>query len=200
MSDTDMSGVEVNTAEAPPTHWRRLIYLAPALIFAIVAGYFLWGLDPDRDPSAIPSAMIDQPAPAFDLPAIEGMDGPGLKTADLKDGRVSLVNFFASWCVPCLAEHPLLMELSKYGDVRVFGVNYKNKPEKARPWLERLGNPYERIGADRGGRVAINWGVYGVPETFIVDGTGRIRYRHLGPMTPTALKETVLPIIAELRQ
>jgi len=188
----------MSTALDKPAAIRRLIYLAPVLIFAVVAGYFLWGLNPSRDPSAIPSVMIDQPVPDFVLPPIQGMDGPGLSAADLKTGEVSLVNFFASWCVPCRAEHPLLMDLAKRKGIRLFGINYKNKPEEARQWLTMLGDPYLSIGADVEGRVAIDWGVYGLPETFIIDCAGRIRYRQLGPMFPAAIEETILPMIEEL--
>lgn len=178
---------------------RRLLYLVPVLVFALIAGYFLWGLDPDRDPRALPSVLIDQPIPEFTLPPIDGMAGPGLTSESLRGGDVTLVNVFASWCVPCRIEHPLLMELAERDDLRVVGINYKNKADDARPWLADLGNPYERIGADVSGRVGIDWGVYGVPETFVVDGAGRIRYRHVGPLDRRALEETILPLVAELR-
>lgn len=178
---------------------RRLIYLAPVLIFIVVAGYFLWGLGPDRNPSALPSALIDKPAPDFNAPALAGMAVPGLAAADLGTGQVSLVNFFASWCIPCRAEHPLLMDLAESGEVAIFGLNYKNKPAEARAWLEELGNPYGRIGTDESGRIGIDWGVSGVPETFILDGGGRIRYRHWGPIDRDALEKTILPLIADLR-
>ncbi|MFQ5776001.1 MAG: DsbE family thiol:disulfide interchange protein [Kiloniellaceae bacterium] len=176
---------------------RRLVYLLPALIFAVVAAYFLWGLDPKRDPRLVPSVMIDKPVPEFDLPPIEGTDGPGLSSADLRTGEVTLVNVFASWCIPCRVEHPLLMELKRQG-VRLAGINYKNKPQEARAWLAELGNPYARIGADVSGRVGIDWGVYGVPETFVVDGSGRIRYKHTGPIDRTALDGTIRPLLKEL--
>jgi cytochrome c biogenesis protein CcmG/thiol:disulfide interchange protein DsbE len=177
---------------------RRLIYLVPAVIFGVIAGYFLWGLDPERDPRFIPSVMIDQPVPEFALAAIEGMDGPGLKTADLTDGQVTLVNFFASWCVPCRIEHPFLIELVKRDGVRLVGINYKNKAEEARAWLAQLGNPYAQIGADVSGRVGIEWGVYGLPETFIVDKQGRIRYRRVGPIDAYTLEREIRPLLREL--
>ena len=177
---------------------RRLIFLAPALLFAVLAGYFLWGLQPGRNPQVLPSALIDKPVPAFDAGPIQGLDVPGLAAGDLKSGRVSLVNFFASWCIPCQAEHPLLMDLAAEGEVAILGMNYKNRPEDARPWLARLGNPYERIGADESGRIGIDWGVSGVPETFVIDGEGRIRYRHWGPIDQRALDEVILPLVREL--
>jgi cytochrome c biogenesis protein CcmG/thiol:disulfide interchange protein DsbE len=177
---------------------RRLLYLVPAIIFGVVAGYFLWGLDPGRDPRAIPSVMIDKPVPEFDLEPIAGMEGPGLAAADLRNGKVALVNFFASWCLPCRAEHPFLIELVTRDNVRLVGINYKNEPERARAWLAELGNPYAQIGADTTGRVGIEWGVYGLPETFVVDKGGRIRYRHVGPLDARALKQTIRPLLREL--
>jgi len=177
---------------------RRLAYLTPVAVFGILAAYFLWGLNPERDPRAIPSVMIDQPVPEFDLPPVIGLDAPGFAATDLRTGEVTLVNFFASWCVPCRLEHPLLVELARQHNVRLFGINYKNDAKEARDWLTQLGNPYARIGADSNGRVGIDWGVYGLPETFIVDGAGRIRYRQLGPLDRQAMEQTILPLIREL--
>ena len=128
------------------------------------------------------------------------MDGPGLATADLKAGQVVLVNFFASWCVPCRAEHPVLMALKKRGIVPIYGINYKNKADEARGWLNELGDPYTRLGADENGRVGIDWGITGVPETFVVDGGGRIRYRQWGPIDGKALEEKILPVIRKLQK
>lgn len=179
---------------------RRLLFILPLAIFLIAGAFFLWGLDPERDPSAIPSALIDRPAPEFALSPIEGTEGPGLSTADLAGEGVTLVNFFASWCLPCRAEHPLLVRLSQEDGVRIVGINYKDKPEEARKWLEELGDPYARIGADQDGRAAIEWGVTGVPETFIVDAQGRIRYRHIGPIHPNQLENEVQPRLQALRQ
>jgi cytochrome c biogenesis protein CcmG/thiol:disulfide interchange protein DsbE len=177
---------------------RRLLFLLPALIFAVIAGYFLWGLAPDRDPSAVPSVMVDRPTPTFDLPAVPGLGVPGLSTADLAAGEVVMVNFFASWCVPCRAEHPYLTALAERSGVPLYGINHRDKPEDAVAWLAELGNPYRRVGADAG-RGAVEWGVTGVPETFIVDGAGRIRYHHRGPLVPAVIEREVEPLLRALR-
>jgi cytochrome c biogenesis protein CcmG/thiol:disulfide interchange protein DsbE len=174
--------------------WRRILYLLPVLIFIGVGIGLAVGLT--RDPSTLPSALIDRPVPTFELPAIEGMPGEGLSSADLR-GEVSLVNVFASWCVPCRAEHPLLMGLAERGVV-INGIDYKDPAEQAAGWLEDLGNPFARIGADRDGRVAIDFGVYGVPETFVIDREGRIRHRHVGPLQARDLEETLLPLLERL--
>ena len=171
---------------------RRLLYLIPVIVFAAVGIGLAVGLT--RDPGTLPSALLDRPVPAFELPALEG--GDGLSSADLK-GRVSLVNVFASWCVPCRVEHPVLMRLAEEG-VPIFGINYTDPADRAQAWLGELGNPFEKIGADRNGRVGIEWGVYGVPETFVVDAEGRIRHRHVGPIQARDLERTLLPILAEL--
>ena len=139
---------------------RRLIYVLPVLVFVALAAVFMTGLE--LDPRAVPSGRIDKPVPAFDLPPIEGRD-EGLSAADLADGRPVLVNFFASWCVPCLAEHPQLMKMAREEGVRIVGVNYKDRPEDARRWLDRHGDPYAQIGADLDGRTGIEFGISGVP-------------------------------------
>jgi cytochrome c biogenesis protein CcmG/thiol:disulfide interchange protein DsbE len=171
---------------------RRLLYLIPVVVFAAVGIGLAVGLT--RDPGTLPSALVDRPVPQFELPALEGADG--LSDADLK-GRVSLVNVFASWCVPCRVEHPVLMRLAEQG-VPIFGINYKDPPDQAKAWLAELGDPFAKIGADRNGRVGIEWGVYGVPETFVIDAEGRIRHRHVGPIQARDLEQTLLPILAEL--
>lgn len=170
----------------------RWLFFVPLALFAVVAGYFAFGLT--RDPSTLPSALIDKPAPDFALPPLLP-DKPGLASADLK-GAPALVNVWASWCVPCRAEHPVLMGLGR--EVPVFGINYKDKPEDARRFLTELGDPYRRIGADPSGRVAIDWGVYGVPETYLVDAGGRVRYRHVGPLTEKVVAETIRPMIRSM--
>jgi cytochrome c biogenesis protein CcmG/thiol:disulfide interchange protein DsbE len=171
---------------------RRLLYLIPVVVFAAVGIGLAVGLT--RDPGTLPSALVDRPVPQFELPALEGADS--LSDADLR-GRVSLVNVFASWCVPCRVEHPVLMRLAEQG-VPIFGINYKDPPDQAKAWLAELGDPFAKIGADRNGRVGIEWGVYGVPETFVIDAEGRIRHRHVGPIQARDLEQTLLPILAEL--
>ena len=141
---------------------KRLRYTVPAVIFGAIALIFAVGLQ--RDPSVIPSTLIDQQAPPIDLPPLL-QDQPGISNTDLSGG-LTLVNIFASWCGPCRVEHPLLMQLANQGDFRIYGINYKDRAEDALNWLRDLGDPYQRIGVDRSGRAGIDWGVYGVPETF----------------------------------
>ena len=174
----------------------RLRFILPLVLFSGIAVALAVGLS--LDPRKLPSTMIDKPSPEFDLPPVEGRPR-GLASADLI-GEVRLVNFFASWCVACRAEHPLLNHLTEEGIVAVYGINYKDKPEDARAWLDRLGDPYVRSGADIPGRTGIDWGVYGLPETFIVDANGRIVYKHVGAIYPEDLENTILPIVESLRQ
>jgi cytochrome c biogenesis protein CcmG, thiol:disulfide interchange protein DsbE len=181
----------------------RPLTLVPVAVFAVLATVFavyLWQVGPGgKDISQIPSAMIDKPAPQFDLPAIkdlpETLNVPGFKTADLK-GRVSLVNVWASWCPPCRIEHPILMTLAERG-VTIYGINYKDKPEDAIRFLSKLGNPFKQIGVDTSGRAAIDWGVYGYPETFVVDASGHVRYRHVGQIYPHQLDSLILPLLKQ---
>jgi cytochrome c biogenesis protein CcmG/thiol:disulfide interchange protein DsbE len=175
---------------------RRLIYAAPALAFVGMAALFAsrFGVDP----SSIPSNLIGQAVPAFSLPPVQGRT-LGLSSGDLH-GEVSLVNVFASWCVACREEHPLLLRLKNDGSVPIHGLNYKDQPDDAARWLNTMGDPYTRTGDDRDGRVAIDWGVYGVPETFVVRADGIIAYKHIGPLTPEALDRTILPFVARLRE
>ena len=179
---------------------RRLLFLVPALLFAGFVAYLAYALRPERDPSVVPSALIDKPAPAFDLPPLYD-DLPGLARGDLASdelgGKPVLVNFFASWCVPCRAEHPLLMRLKEEG-VALYGIAYKDKPEDAKAFLAELGNPFSRVAMDSSGRTGIDFGVYGVPETYVIDGAGRIRFRQVGPLYPYVLDEQLMPLLAEL--
>ncbi len=173
----------------------RLRYALPVGVFAVLAVALAVGLT--LKPGDIPSVLIDQPVPLFDLPPVEGRER-GLSSADLK-GEVRLVNFFASWCIPCRAEHPLLNRLTAEDVVPVYGINYKDKPADVRAWLDRLGDPYARSGADLDGRVGIEWGVYGLPETFVVDRDGRIVYKHIGQIRREDLEGKILPIVERLR-
>lgn len=163
---------------------QRRLWLAalPVVAFAALALLFWKGLS--GDPSQIPSALIGRPVPEVSLPAIPEIGVPAFDTASLKAGRITIVNIWASWCGPCRLEHPLLMELGKRSDIRLVGINYKDDPENARRFLGTLGQPYAAIVADENGRAAVDWGVYGVPESFIVDGSGIIRYKWIGPLTP----------------
>ena len=174
----------------------RVPFLVPVAVFAGIAVAFAVGLT--LRPNEIPSALIGEPVPDFELPPVKGRS-LGLSSADLR-GEVSLVNVFASWCVECRVEHPFLMKLATDGVVPVHGLNYKDRPDDASRWLDQLGDPYTRTGADVNGRVGIEWGVYGVPETFVVDRSGRIRYKHIGALNPEVLEREVLPLVERLRQ
>jgi len=178
------------TRDGAATPRLRLLFLAPVLVFAALALLFLLRLY-SGDPSRVPSVLIGRPVPAFTLEPLPGLTQagqpvPGLSDADLK-GRVTVVNVWASWCVPCRQEHPALLDLAKEPAVRVVGINYKDNPENARRFLGSLGNPFAAIGADTSGRAAIDWGVYGVPETFLVGPDGTIRHKHIGPLLPEQL-------------
>ncbi|WP_417828514.1 DsbE family thiol:disulfide interchange protein [Thalassospira sp.] len=176
---------------------RFSIAVIPLVLFAALAGVFL--LNIDKDASVVPSVLIDKPAPEFSLPPLPGRD-TGLSRADLSKGDVSVLNVFASWCIPCRAEHPLIKRLSREANVPVYGLNYKEKsPEDGAKWLAELGDPYAAVGMDLSGRTGIDFGVYGVPETFIIDGTGQIRYKHVGPVSVEILEKVLLPKIAELK-
>lgn len=164
---------------------RLRLALIPIAAFLLLAALFWRGLS--GDPSEIPSALLGKPVPEFSLGPIEGLGVPGFDSASLKTGQVTVVNVWASWCGPCRLEHPLLTALAERRDIRLYGLNYKDEPENARRFLGTLGQPFAAIGADQTGRVAVDWGVYGVPETFIVDGAGLIRYKWIGPLTGEAL-------------
>ena len=174
---------------------RRLYYILPVAALVLLAAVFAALLVRPRDPGEVPSPFVGKPAPAFSLPAL---DGDGMVTdADLRGG-VTVFNVFASWCLPCRAEHPILMRLAREGKVRVIGLNYKDKPDAAKKWLAELGNPFARIARDEKGRAAIDYGVYGVPETFIIDAAGIIRYKHVGPIQAHDFAEKIAPVIERL--
>lgn len=174
----------------------RWLLLAPVFVVGLLIVVFAVGLR--LDPSRVPSPLIDQPAPAFSLPSLRSADQ--LVTSEQLRGQVTIVNVFASWCVPCRLEHPLWMEWAESSDVPVIGLNYKDAPRDALSWLARHGDPYAAIASDRTGDVGIDWGVYGVPETFVIDATGRIRHKHIGPLDPTSMAREFRPIVEHLQQ
>ena len=175
---------------------RRLGALLPVAVFAVIA--VALGIGLTLNPREIPSALIGQAVPEFDLPPVEGTS-LGLSSQDLR-GEVSLVNVWASWCVECRREHPLFMALAQRGTVPIYGLNYKDRPGEARAWLDELGDPYARNGADRNGRVGIEFGVYGVPETFVIDQQGRIAHKHIGAINARTLEEELLAVVSDLRR
>lgn len=177
-------------------HSPGLWSLTPLVVF--MGLLVLFGIGLTMNPREIPSPLIGKPVPVFDLPPVKGRE-LGLSSKSLQ-GEVSLVNVFASWCTACREEHPLLMDLRRRGTVPIHGLNYKDKPDDASRWLDELGDPYTRTGADINGRVGIEWGVYGVPETFVIDRHGRIAYKHIGPLTLKAMQQKILPLVSELRK
>ncbi|MCL6556583.1 MAG: DsbE family thiol:disulfide interchange protein [Burkholderiales bacterium] len=169
-------------------------FLIPLVIFAVLV-FFLWqGLS--RNPREVPSPLVGKPAPAFTLPRLDAPDKT-FSPADMR-GKVWLLNVWASWCVSCREEHPVLVDLAKSGDVSIVGLNYKDQPADAQAWLARFGNPYQLSVMDADGRVGIDYGVYGVPETYVIDRQGIIRMKHIGPVTPEVLGTKILPLVAEL--
>jgi cytochrome c biogenesis protein CcmG, thiol:disulfide interchange protein DsbE len=186
-----------DAARAPSI--RRFGLALPLLVFAVLAGLFWYALH-GGDPSRLPSALIGKPVPQFDLPPIAGLlaDGaavPGFASADLSQGEPTVVNVFASWCAECQVEHPLLLALAKEPGIRLYGIDYKDDAASARRFLGRYGNPYARVGADASGRTAIDFGVYGVPETYVIGGDGKIAFRHVGPLTETVINNKILPLL-----
>jgi cytochrome c biogenesis protein CcmG/thiol:disulfide interchange protein DsbE len=183
-------------AEAAERPRSRLIFILPGLVFVALVVLFGVQLTSGRNPAEVPSVLINKPVPAFNLAPLEGLVAngqpvPGFSNQDFK-GRVTVVNVWASWCAPCRQEHPLLVDLARDPSIRVVGINQKDNPDNARRFLGALGNPYAAVGVDPNGRASIDWGVYGVPETFIVGPDGTIRHKHIGPLTPenfSAFKE-----------
>lgn len=186
------------TAGGPLTPGRdsHLAGYIPLLVFLVMAVFLGIGLT--MNPRDIPSPLIGKPVPEFSLPPVKG-GTLGLASADLR-GEVSIVNVFASWCVACREEHPVLMGIKQQGAVPLHGINYKDKPDDARAWLDEMGDPYTRIGADIAGKVAIDWGVYGVPETFVIDREGRIAYKQIGAVTPEILRDKIMPLVRQLQK
>ncbi|MER9684603.1 MULTISPECIES: DsbE family thiol:disulfide interchange protein [unclassified Mesorhizobium] len=180
--------------ETPASPRRRLVVLLPLLVFLGLAGLFLSQLLSGRDEAAVPSALIGLPAPQTNLPALEGSNLPGLDSKAFA-GKVTLVNVFASWCAPCREEHPVLLQLSQDKRFVMAALNYKDQAQNARRFLGDLGNPFQAIGVDEAGRTAIDWGVYGVPETFVIGKDGKIAYKHVGPLTGESARDVLLPQI-----
>ncbi len=169
---------------APPRPGRRrLLFRLPLALFAALAAWLYLGLD--SDPARIPSPLVGRPAPDF--------AADGLATADLEGP--ALVNIFASWCTPCRAEHPLLAHLAQEQGVAIYGIAYKDRPEAANAFLAELGNPYRQVGIDQDGRAGVEWGVTGVPETFVLDSEGVVAFKHTGPLTPDAVRRGLLPAL-----
>ncbi|GJE55327.1 MULTISPECIES: DsbE family thiol:disulfide interchange protein [Methylobacterium] len=189
---------ETGADTAPPVR-RSLLVILPLVTFVVLAVVFYMRLRSGADPAAIPTVMIGKPAPAFQLPPVaeltaEGRPVPGLSSADFK-GKVTLVNFYASWCAPCQIEHPMLMRMAREPDIRVVGIDYKDTPAAGRRFLERNGVPYAAVGSDTTGRVGIDFGVYGVPESFIIGPDGTIRDKLVGIVTP----ENYSAVLTKLR-
>ena len=173
---------------------NRLLYLLPLLTLVIMAGFFGWSLLSGRDPASIGSVMVNRPAPPLSAPALR--PGEPALTADLlKTGKPVLVNFFASWCTPCLAEHPLLLRLKEREGMTIVGIAWKNKPEEARAWLAKLGDPFAQIGFDQDGKLALDWGLSGVPETYLIDAQGIVRLHFRGPISERDLTQSILPLL-----
>jgi cytochrome c biogenesis protein CcmG/thiol:disulfide interchange protein DsbE len=185
--------VERDGDEAAAPRRSRAFLLVPVIAFAGF-GLFYYGLIHDAGNRDVPSALIGRTAPHFTLPPLPGLDLPGFSSADLK-GQVSIVNVWASWCAPCRVEHPTLMQLAEAKDIRLFGLNYRDKPETARRYLGGLGNPFAAVGFDEGGRVGIDWGVYGQPETFVVSPKGVVTYKFIGPLSPETVRDVLRPEI-----
>ncbi|MCX5494821.1 DsbE family thiol:disulfide interchange protein [Kaistia dalseonensis] len=208
-----MSAESANRPAKPPRSFgRKVAIAAPLVLFGLVAIVFLVKLEQGGDPSIVPSALVGRPAPATDLPPLAGSGVPGLPSslfggnddgnaggkANGNPGKPTLVNVWASWCVPCREEHPVLETLARDPRIRLVGINYKDQPENAARFLGQLGNPFSAIGVDKTGRTAIDWGVYGVPETFLVGPDGIIRYKFIGPLSPESLAKVLMPEIEKL--
>jgi cytochrome c biogenesis protein CcmG/thiol:disulfide interchange protein DsbE len=188
-----------SASTTPPSRKAYGILGVPLGIFAALALMFALALD-GGDPAKLPSTLIGKKAPEINLPALEGLtDGQqpinAFTSADLANGKVSVVNFWASWCIPCVEEHRMLVALKETADVKLFGVNYKDQTSAARRFLGRYSNPFAAVGVDATGRAAIEWGVYGMPESFVINGHGEIIYKHVGALTAEALERVIIPVI-----
>jgi cytochrome c biogenesis protein CcmG/thiol:disulfide interchange protein DsbE len=185
--------------QTPPARASSRLPLWPLAIFAIVAALFAFALH-SGDPSRLPSALIGRPAPSVTLPPLEGLGDKGFSSDLLRSGEVTVVNFWASWCQPCVQEHPYLLALRTRTGVKLYGINYKDKAEGARGFLARYGNPFVGVGVDANGRAAIEWGVTGMPETFVINGKGEIVYKHTGPIFAESLEKKLIPAVRQASQ
>jgi periplasmic protein thiol:disulfide oxidoreductases, DsbE subfamily len=174
---------------------KRLLFIVPLGVFVGLIGFFIVALQ--RDPKLVPSPLIGKPAPVFTLPRLDAPHQT-LSAADLR-GEVTLLNVWATWCMSCRVEHPMLMAIARSGEAALYGMDYKDQRDEALALLARTGNPYRASAFDADGRVAIDWGVYGTPETFLLDRAGVIRYKHVGPITPELWEGTLLPMIRQLK-
>ncbi len=197
MAEGPAPGQKIGTA-------RRLIAVAPLILFLALAILFYVRLNSGVDNRIVPSPLVGKPAPQSALPPLEGLNGPagpipGFAISALK-GKAAVVNVWASWCVPCRQEHPILLRLGKDRRFVIAGINYKDDAANALSFLGQLGNPYDAVGVDGNGEIAIDWGVYGVPETFVIDGNGVIVHKHVGPLTDEAVEQTLLPMLETVLQ
>lgn len=174
--------------------FQKLIVFSPLIIFGALAIFFFLQLTSGRNAQVLPSVLIGEKAPSIDLPALERFDLPALNDEAIT-GKLTLLNVWASWCVPCRQEHPFLVDLAKDERLNIVGLNYKDKPFNAAQFLTGLGNPYTAVGVDSTGEATIDWGVYGVPETFVIAPDGTIIYKHIGPITDAALADKILPVL-----
>ena len=194
------SSNDVSTGR-PGVSWRMVL---PLILFLGLAGLFFVGLQ-SGDPSRLPSALIGKQVSEFELPPLKGLKAngeqvPGLNSGDLKGKGIQIVNFWASWCLPCRDEHPFLVQLAEESKARLVGINYKDKTAAARRFLGQLGNPFQAVGVDMKGKIAIDWGVYGMPETFIVGNDGKILFKHVGPIDADDVRTKLLPAIQKARE
>jgi cytochrome c biogenesis protein CcmG, thiol:disulfide interchange protein DsbE len=187
--------MNVTDQPPPPARAGRWLVALPLAFFAVLAIGFYAALQ-SGGPTALRSTLIGRAAPITPLPPIEGLSTPGIGAADFATGQPIVVNVWASWCGPCREEQPLLVALAERSKVPLYGINHKDRPGDAIAFLKRFGNPFARIGADRTGRASIEWGVYGVPETYVLDGRGTIIFKHIGPLSPASIDKDLLPAIA----
>jgi len=193
------SPVNDEATPQPASNRRLMIAFLPLVLFIALSGVFLYQLGSGKNASEIPSVLIGSKAPSLDLEPLEGLVENGQAVPALTDaaiaGKLSLINVWASWCVPCRQEHPILLELARDPRVTLVGINYKDKTDNALAFLDELGNPYSAVGIDPNGKAAIDWGVYGVPETYLVAPDGEILFKQIGPFTVDALRDKLLPAI-----